>query len=220
MQLPSLLSILQQKQLFFVAISHVRDPYDGDLPKAVKNRYWDWAGFSPQDYESPPGSFGDHVENVIRKSTCINCWHVNSVESAAMWSLYSSHGVAIKSTVKRLINAVGSTREEVRIGAVQYVDFHAPKMKEAERCLFEVVVKRKSFDHEKELRAITFDLDVMNGKKRGKFVDVDVSELIETVYISPIVEDWIKDIVGQELKVHGLPDVSVKHSPLYSKDLK
>jgi len=93
-------------------------------------------------------------------------------------------------------------------------------MKEAERCLFEVVVKRKSFDHEKELRAITFDLDVMNGKKRGKFVDVDVSELIETVYISPIVEDWIKDIVGQELKVHGLPDVSVKHSPLYSKDLK
>jgi len=70
---------------------------------------------------------------------------------------------------------------------VKYVDFSAPKQMEAARCLSEEFVKRKSFDHEKELRAATFDMSVAKskGKKAGVFVDVDVTELIESVYISP-----------------------------------
>jgi ribosomal protein S10 len=40
-----------------------------------------------------------------RKDFFVNCWHANAIESMAMWDLYSNKGVAIRSTVERLLLA-------------------------------------------------------------------------------------------------------------------
>jgi hypothetical protein len=196
------------------------DPYDVNLPRGLEERFWLWSGFEAKDL-SEPGTYSDRVMQIIRESTCINCWHINSVESAAMWTLYSTQaGIGIKSSIERLIQAVDGCPNWIRIGTVQYVDFTHPRRKDASLCLHSEFVKRKSFEHERELRAVTVDPDVYRKKSTGVYVDVDVPTLIQAIYVAPIAQDWICEVVTKELRLHGLPDVPLIHSKIYSRELE
>jgi hypothetical protein len=220
MPLPALLSLLQRKQIFFAAITHMQDPFEGHMPWRVLQAYMQWVGFDPED-EPPKGSFNDRILQNVRRITCVNCWHINPAQSAAMWHLYSAHhGVAIKTTVRRLIDAFQSEPTKIIIGSVQYVDFRTPAEKEAERCLSPFFVKRRSFEHEKELRAVSWNSRLLRRKGSGMYVNVDLPSLIEDVYVSPTVEGWIVDVVRTELTLHGLTNVKVIHSKLYSRELE
>ena len=143
-----------------------------------------------------------------------------------MWSLYAPHhGVAVKSSVGRLIQALQATQRPIEIGTVHYMDFGFPTESDSEFWLYPEFVKRKSFEHERELRALTIDTDVYRSKGTsneitGVGVDIDVAALLDAVYVAPTLEGWIKDVVKTELKSHCLPDVRVIHSTLYSESLR
>jgi hypothetical protein len=211
MPLPSLLSILQRKQLFFSAARSMQDPYDAKLPKSVMNQLLGWAGLATNEPRIKGRVTGDTVRHVIREGTCINCWHCNPVESAAMWSLYSPHhGVAVKSTVGRLIQAIQATSRSIQMGRIHYIDFRFPEETDSLFWTIPEFVKRKSFEHEQELRAVTVDLDLLQNKgTTGISVDIDIAVLIEEIYVSPTVEGWIKAVVEAELQLHGLVDTSL-----------
>ena len=88
MDLPALFYILQRRRLFFRSINKMNDPYDGYMPEYVYERYWDWEmGRSPEDHPLDIISAGV-VQKAVRQITFVNCWHMNSEESAAMWALY------------------------------------------------------------------------------------------------------------------------------------
>lgn len=66
-----------------------------------------------------PNNWNVERKKYARFTTYINCWHMNSSESDAMWKLYgvsAGEMVAVKTTVDRLIKALGRAPEPVYIG--------------------------------------------------------------------------------------------------------
>jgi hypothetical protein len=228
MPLAGLLSVLQKRELFFTAVWKlgVNDPFEMRLPKSVENVYWKEYGIDNEEEQRKDAITTDDLNRVFRGGTCINCWHMNAVESAAMWAIYSTHhGIAIQSTVGLLVDALSKTSESVKVGKVVYVDFAKPQRKHARLVVQPVFAKRKSFEHERELRASIFDLDVYHRNRRepescpGVGVKIDPAVLIQRVYVSPTVESWITEIVRLEMRRYRLRHVPVAQSKLYSLDL-
>jgi len=213
MRLPSFLSLLQTTKLFFIRLSKVNDPYECEVP--------DWA--FEKLARSRPLTLDDTLTTRIRElfrlfraTQCVCCWHKGPVESAAMWSLYSDNsGLAVRTTVGRLKSALRSCTEAVSIGEVLYEDF-------ADGSLVEMIdnpgnlewipyFKRNSFEHEREIRAFVHDKNDSDGIS----LTVDLSDLVESVFLSPHSEPWVQDVIQTELNDHGLPHVKVVRSSLY-----
>ena len=77
----------------------------------------------------------------LRFHTFVSCWHLNNVESAAMWKLYVSHdeGIAVQTTVERLVGSFqGGDNDmfEVYVGKVSYLDYEREAFPVTHSCLF------------------------------------------------------------------------------------
>jgi hypothetical protein len=210
LSLASLLSILQTKSLFFPRIEKLDDPYEGAMPEALKTFF--------ADAEQEFGNRTVKVTTVLdahSKLSCVNCWHANDVESAAMWKLYAQDsGLAIQSSVGGLIQGFLSVAG-INMALVQYVDFESDELP---KLPYPVYLKRKSFSHEHELRVVIQDVDI-TAQPDGVLVPVDLSRLIERVYVSPSAPAWIAHVVRRELELYELK-VDVIHSSLYSRQLR
>jgi hypothetical protein len=142
----------------------------------------------------------------------VSCWHKSEYESEAMWKLYSKSGqaIAIESTVKQLREAI-INKDGVTIDSVRYLDFDKDT-KDKRHPLFQ---KRKSFEHEKELRASILLEEKDYGK--GAFVKCDLNSLINKIHVSPFVEAFIKDDIEKlcsgKIQMINKP---VIHSPLFN----
>jgi hypothetical protein len=88
------------------------------------------------------------------KQVFINCWHMNNHESAAMWKLYvrSNEGIAVQSSYKHLRDSIIDD-QKVHLGVVQYIDYEKERVPAGANFF---VYKRKSFEHEREVRAVVF----------------------------------------------------------------
>lgn len=175
MDLAQFVSMLQRKQLFFVKANQLRDPYEGTMPQHnndnnVNNlkpssayeeeRRRFPAPASRQPNRHPAKTVPEDLKRqfqIYREKVLINGWHCNEYESAAMWQLYSQEnaGIAIQSTASRLGKCFGKNMQDtVWIGKIDYLDYS--KKLEDEWNLFKAfVIKRKSFEYENEIRAIT-----------------------------------------------------------------
>src|SRR5690348_8918219 len=92
---------------------------------------------------------------MLRKSISINCWYANSYESAAMWKMYAGVGdsIAIRSSVGRLQDALSKDSRRVFIGKIKYIDYRKDSI-ELGNIFSPYLRKRKSFEHESEVRLI------------------------------------------------------------------
>ncbi len=169
MDLAKLISLLDKKALYFPKLSTLTssDPFEGlytkpsanvhnfefeELPKQVQGNdvfYGDKRVFD--DYRSLAKDVLAFSKS-LRSFVYVNCWHMNEQESAAMWSLYlkSNDGVAVQSNVQRLIDSLSHYPEEVWISKVSYLDYDRDYMPR----VGPLVSKRKSFEHERELRVL------------------------------------------------------------------
>lgn len=156
----------------------------------------------------------------LRKWVCINCWHINEIESAGMWSLYSktSESICIQSTYTKLRSSLD---DEIKIGVVQYTDYNKEWITETD-LLAPFLYKRKSFEHERELRAIINLSNPLSTSKLkfvgippvdGKWINLDLKNLIEKVYVSPNTTNWFYELVQNVVDVYKL-NVSVVRSSL------
>jgi hypothetical protein len=203
MDLSKYLSLLDSSALFFSRADLLGDPYEGATSHA--NRI-----IRPSVY----GADVDHsmfegmssIQQWIRQWTFINCWHMNEIESYAMWRIYArtSDAVAIQSTFARLQRVLS---DRAFIGVVKYIDYDTEWMPEG-NTLFPFVHKRKSFEHERELRAVMQELPsktdpdgktgsvfgIPNGEV-GRGVSMQLPDLIERVYIAPTSQAWFREIV-------------------------
>lgn len=204
-------SLLLNKEIFFSRSDMFEDKYEGAKGAIGRKEYWDnhYLSFFRQAILNPPKGYScslkeDEVEKEakrllmdlensslkMRERTFISCWHENDYESEAMWKLYSGfiqNAVAIKTTYRHLYESLGKN-PNINIGKVQYIDYNSD-FASINGAFWR---KRKSFEHEREVRAIIVD---MNCSDYGKSISCDIQQLIQEVYVSPNSPEWFRRLV-------------------------
>jgi len=215
--LNKLISLFESTALFFARGDIFDDPYEGQ--------------FADGDIEQQTHRYA-HVDLEQHAYSCrrevgINCWHVNEHESDAMWKLYLTNheGVALQSTVKRLISAFAEDEtQDVCIGVVEYIDHDSAEIGMGNEFM-PLFRKRKAFEHERELRAMVIRRTVDDrGNARlvrgpipgkGMLVPVDVQRLIQEIVVAPTAPHSFVDLVSSVTKQCDFDAISVRHSTLY-----
>lgn len=236
MDFTKFVALISSKTLFFSRADKFEDPFEGAKGLKKNKRKWDrfYLNFFEQAYRNPPEGVKfnkteaelkreakqllvqlDHVGISAPKTTFINCWHENEFESEAMWKLYTKNmaeGIVIQTTYERLYKGL-KKNPSIHIGRVNYIDYSKRFVGINESFWF----KRKSFEHEREVRAIYKDYSVE--LNFGIPIDVNLDVLIQNIYISPIAQPWFHTLVKDTLKKYEIEKrvhfSSMLSSPFY-----
>jgi hypothetical protein len=186
MRLDHLESMLAQRGLWFsrLDVMHAADPFEGSLPAAVYAQLQKQYDAVVMSASKMFGEISSH------KRVMISCWHISHWESTAMWKICApAKAVCIQSTFGKLKTALGSN---VRgIGLVSYIDYRIDQLAHNHPFWSRYFRKRKSFDFERELRAVHLN-DLGPIPNKGFMVPVDLTSLIETIYVAPNAGDSFK----------------------------
>lgn len=224
MDFTKLVSLIDSRRLFFTRADKFDDPFEGSWPRINVLARQQVPDVIPAESRE---AFLTAMENsgafnkMWPKYNAINCWHMNEHESAAMWKLYlkSDEGIAVQSTYSNFRASI-TDDEIVFLGVVKYIDYETEWI-DAGNLLTPFVHKRKSFEHEREIRAVVtkfpssrHGLDfsqetISNGLK----IKVDVERLINRIYIAPNAPSWFADLVRALIHRYGY-NFDVVHSKL------
>lgn len=160
----------------------------------------------------------------LNTSMFVSCWHEAAYESAALWSQYASGaGLAVKSSIARVKRAIIGG-PNYNIGRVNYLDFkNDPYRGPDVNALISPFLKRKSFEHEREVRILVWDPDKIGPPNPGTSLPdgielpLGLDDLIEALYISPEASTWLSVHIVELLRRFGLPNLPVIQSTLYDK---
>lgn len=209
MDFPKFTHLLVTENIWFNRIDKFKDKFEGTYPVANKMKRKE---IYRNEIQLPQEGY-DIAQNFLRERLYVSCFHNNDYESAAMWSLYSKDaGVAIKTTAKRLKNCFKNEEKDIEITKVTYTDYDNDFMPER-NILYLGVYKRKSFEHEKEVRCLFLDYH-HKINDNGLYIKVDLEELIEEIYISPDAPSYMQPIVEELVKKFDY-SIPVIKSPLY-----
>ena len=220
MDFTKFVSLLKTRSLFFCRADIFNDPFEGARGLLQNKPKWDeyYLNFFIDAIQTAPGeSERNRTNNEVLEEAqkllnqfnsnkrtdyypFISCWHENEFESEAMWKLYTStleHGIAIKTTYERLYDSLGRN-PDISIGRVNYIDYSNEFAKHSGTYWF----KRRSFEYEKEVRAIIYDKHLDN--KVGKIIPLDIDLLIDEVYLSPTSQEWFYDILQDIMNKYNL----------------
>lgn len=202
-------SLLDKQALFFARSDKLNDPFEGSISKVnLIERFLlskNWSEKAKINWAKTQIDSSNFFKE-LRRFTIINSWHLNNFESAAMWKLYlkNDDGVAIQSTFNRLTKCFnGFTKYDIYIGKIKYIDYEMEMVPEG-FTFYPFLYKRKSFEHEQELRALIQKYPIKNKKldysfdlfDRGEYIPVDLGNLIEKIYVSPTSPTWFKELVS------------------------
>lgn len=170
------------------------------------------------------------AKNLVKKmKSCgppltVNCWHLSDFESVAMWRLYSENnkGIAIQSTFEALVKVFKEFPDDVYMGKIRYIDYHNDQFKSEGLCdIFEpVMTKRKSFEHERELRAVIWEtsISIKRTDDGSVLAPVNLKELIKGIFVSPDSPSWLRGTVESVAGKYDI-EVPVKLSQLSQEPL-
>lgn len=181
---------------------------------------------------------------------------MNEIESAAMWDLYAKRdqGIALQTTYAKLAACLpakvpGRSFEpaqhpggrtvippsNIYVGEVVYV-YETDAMVTG-NALIPYIHKRKSFEHERELRAVITEFPRTEGEleypanrfPRRRFVvtnplsglqvNVSVGDLVEKVLVAPTAPAWFGELVKNVSTKYGLDSCCVDKSRLYERHM-
>jgi hypothetical protein len=123
--------------------------------------------------------------------------------------------LAIQSTIGRLQKALEPEKNlKQYIGQVNYIDYKKEYIP-FDDMFFPFLFKRKSFQYEREVRIISDTSDTKISINDGIKINVDISQLIDKIYIHPKSENWYKNLVIQLVSKLGF-DIEIEKSDLES----
>lgn len=211
MDIAKYLAMVQTGALHLARADLMSDPWEGSvggLNDAVRRlrygEYFDmWMANRSQANET------------WRRMAFMSCWHVGEFESAAMWEIYQreGRGVAVQSTWGALTSNLQGERE-IFGGRVKYVDYATSYLGDGNG--FDAFMhKRLSFAHEREARLIALVPDIVTVGVAPSVVavPVDISAMIENVYVAPGAPGWVFEVIAEATRRHGL-DLPVVQSSL------
>ncbi|WP_316674897.1 DUF2971 domain-containing protein [uncultured Tolumonas sp.] len=238
MTLDKLINLLETNKLFFTPLEWYAktDPFEGFQPKACLEKYIQFKNKDTNFLRVIAAQLPENSEwNVIRKEadnkfkamyldmmkgTKVNCWHMNDYESEAMWKLYSENnkGICISTTVDNLIKSIelGGSNKTIHIGKVEYLDFFNAELRPEDYVINErtlsPLIKRKSYEHENEIR-LYIDHDIGESIK-PEFINVETSVLINKIYISPYSDSLFESSIKAICEKYLLNDTFIGKSSL------
>ena len=222
MDFSKFVSLISSMSLFFCRADLFSDPFEGSFPayNTIVNRREVYKELSDEIFQYMSANRLVFSKG-IREWTYINCWHANEYESAAMWNLYTktSESIAIETTYEMLKNVLP---DDAYLGCVKYIDYQKEWLRE-DNLFAPFIHKRKSFEHENEVRAMFFEFPEngsvvdfgMRNSVLGRYVPVHLNELVTAIHISPTAPDWLEEVIVNVCKKYNL-SAEVKKSDLYS----
>ena len=203
MDFTKFVSLLEKSALFFARADKLGDPFEGSFSKV--NEAMRPVLYADTPVEKVLNALANSLKSRIR-FTLISCWHESPHESAAMWSLYSreTEGIAIKTNFDFFKRSL-TCSESIYVGRISYADYENHFI--PENNLFSPFLhKRQSFEHEREVRAITVKFPLKAGTDNeiddsqdicdvGIYYEVDLSLLIQEVVVAPYAPDWLIELV-------------------------
>jgi len=150
----------------------------------------------------------------FRQRLYVNCWHMNEHESLAMWKLYTSmnDSICVQSTYRRLWDCLPT--KGIHVGTVTYIDYDLERFEDG-NVFNPIMHKRKSFSHEREVRAVAWEAptgpNLEGDTPSCKIIPVDIRGLIEGVYVAPDCSPLLVEVVQGLLEAAGLK-LDVKQS--------
>ncbi len=263
MDFAKFVSLLHRRAIFFTSVSRLvmSDPYEGVLTRPDATFRYTLSDIQQSlEGQDVPMSSAETLLGILNRqkddelsrisiwqqSMLVSCWHMNEFESAAMWRLYSLNdsGIAIKSTFSRLSESfiynesspvMGTISKPlpVYLGEVEYLDYENDHIS-SRNAFLQFMSKRKSFAHERELRAITwipyyltednknYEFDIHSNlvaefkTNYGLYFPIDLPKLIEQVFIAPTAPKWVMSVVQSVLEKYAI-DREVIQSDLLAR---
>lgn len=244
MDLAKFVSFVQEQTLFFARADHLGDPFEGSV--TLINHQWKHAIRELRKHPEMQETFPDikfyfemndeQFERCMSQMSLFNrqnlqefyvsCWHMNEFESAAMWSLYGpKNSLCIQTTYKKLAQHLP---DFINVGLINYIDYRKEIIPQV-NSFYNIMHKRKSFEHEREVRAVhwkSLSKELIDDKliefvgSSGVKVKLgNLEPFIERILISPEAPDWFKPLVDNLLERYSLKIVAVASemggSPLY-----
>lgn len=229
-------SMLDLGGLYFTRSDFLGDPFEGTYSRVNVEDFKQQMEEAAKTAGGPLDTAKMLEESALtrqwyRQWIYISSWHMNEFESAAMWRLYArtNEAIAVQSTYTKFCECLpsemdwghGERGDAVYVGEVEYMDYESDLLPEGN--MFHLFThKRKSFEHERELRGVVWDttparvaidLTVSNPKK-GVPVSVSLGDLIETVYVAPTAPNWFRDLVEAVTRKYGLINKPIVRSSL------
>ena len=208
LDLSKFLDLLLSKKLFMSRSDKFEDQYEGTFSEPTFEEIKKLAINNPE--------FLNYYKT-HREKVAISSWHINEYESFAMWQIFTqnSEGLAIQSTIGRLQKALKpETNLKQYIGQVNYIDYKKEYIP-FDDLFFPFLFKRKSFQYEREVRIISDTSDTAITINDGIKINVDISQLIDKIYIHPKSENWYKNLVIELVSKLGF-DIEIEKSDLES----
>lgn len=209
-----LVSLIDSQRLFFPRVDTFDDAFEGSISaatRAAREKFW-----SGLEQEQRDARLRD-MQRMTESSPSwmyASCWNLSEVESAALWGLYvqPASGVAIRSTYRRLIQSITSPGPDrtgapcpLWVGKVSYIDYDSDPIPGG-NTLYPFVHKRRSFEFESELRAMTWSRSPeakIESSPLGLRVAVDLNELISAIHVSPTAPEWFASLVRSVVDQYG-----------------
>jgi len=205
-------SLIHNESLFFSrADKFDNDKWEGVFPvKMIEKFKLDTPSF-PSDDGNTYTRLQWHIQKEAR-SHLVNCWHADDTESFAMWKIYCGdrpRSIAIQSTIGRLKRSFNANDERIWIGDVEYIDF---REWEPDNRFFNVntpntlkafFLKWHYFKYENEIRAVINKAYNKHRADKGILVKIDLTELINSIYVSPVSSHEDEQAIKAILDEHG-----------------
>lgn len=209
LDLAKYLSMLNSQSLYFSRATLLGDPFEGSSTKLIvearkyilanKATSPALAAFKDMSDKSIEGLW--KANKLMIKSYLISCWHMKEHKiSGDVEAVYKfQRRRLLQSTYRRLRLCLPKC---VLIGEVTYINYETDGFNVDNLSNF-IMHKRLSFEHERELRAIFWERDGTPEAQpyktkitpNGVAIDVDLSALVERVYVSPAAAPWFANLV-------------------------
>lgn len=220
--------LVQTGELYFRRGDRLDDEHEG-LPPTEYERVLNLNRFDIKDVRQRDNDIGHLAQS--RQSFYVNCWHLETEETATMWARYGKDGVAIVSRYDLLKKSLEPIRDRVMLGPIRYGTAHL----QGWNVIRFMTTKRAEFSREREVRVMIWMIESGDGMNRHIDKDnnprerpiydppstlpdgirraIDVTALITQIVISPLAPPTRLDEVEGLLRSAGI-DIAVLESPL------
>lgn len=232
------ISLLDSKMLFFCVLNKFEDKFEGSITQNDLENNVLLVNYlktiCPECSLDDLSMRDKKLRKNLRSLVSVNSWHLNNSESAAMWKVHlkENEGIAIQSTFNRFVQALTDDKvNDVYIGKIKYIDYSKDNIPD-DHFIHPIMHKRQSFEFEHELRAVVSIIPINKPEftafsssfkkyKKGMYVPVDLSMLIEKIFVSPNMENWQLKIIQSLTKKYLSKNLSkqVKKSDLTKNPL-
>lgn len=139
-----------------------------------------------------------------RRRHYVSCWIEATTELPYMWNEYSAEGVAIESSVGRIIQSmIQDVDHTVYIAPIKYVDFTKESTQEHLTPINVLKIpftKSLEFAKENEVRLLYTVSDVPNGyEPESHSLPIDISKLIKKVWLHKSISPEDETLVRENL---------------------